>query len=327
MTALIVLVPLVLLVRGAAEVRRSPIEVGIQYTVLVVTAVVGNFDPHGRPFMFLPWLPLVWATLRFRSRVVVVELLTIDAIMVCGFYAGRGPFAVSNYLTGTGAVIAMQVSMLAVAVVAMPIVVAVNERRRALAEVSASRDELQSVLDGAQGVAVLAADTEGRIVVWSNGSTRIFGYTRNEALQGMRIPDLYDPDAGPMMSFEEITTPLRSGLPVVEVDRNYRRKSGAPFVGHLRLSRRYGPDGRTIGYMGVVEDVGDARRAESALREAFDRELEVVERLAALDRSKNDFIASVSHELRTPITNIIGYTDLLAARATSPDDKRGCWSR
>jgi signal transduction histidine kinase len=71
--------------------------------------------------------------------------------------------------------------------------------------------------------------------------------------------------------------------------------------------------------MGVVEDVSEERRARASLRAALQREHEAVERLAALDRSKNDFIASVSHELRTPITSVIGYADLLMSREISDD--------
>ena len=52
----------------------------------------------------------------------------------------------------------------------------------------------------------------------------------------------------------------------------------------------------------------------SAARKAAERELRVaLENLAAVDRSKDEFIATVSHELRTPLTSILGWLKILRA--------------
>lgn len=40
------------------------------------------------------------------------------------------------------------------------------------------------------------------------------------------------------------------------------------------------------------------------------------------DRLKSEFMSVVSHELRTPLTSILGYTELLLARAFAPDEQR-----
>jgi signal transduction histidine kinase len=50
----------------------------------------------------------------------------------------------------------------------------------------------------------------------------------------------------------------------------------------------------------------------SAARKAAERELRIaLENLAAVDRSKDEFIATVSHELRTPLTSILGWLKIL----------------
>jgi signal transduction histidine kinase len=50
----------------------------------------------------------------------------------------------------------------------------------------------------------------------------------------------------------------------------------------------------------------------SAARRAAERELRIaLEDLAAVDRSKDEFIATVSHELRTPLTSILGWLKIL----------------
>lgn len=63
---------------------------------------------------------------------------------------------------------------------------------------------------------------------------------------------------------------------------------------------------------GLLEPgVAQAEATHGKLQEALAKERELVARLSALDRAKNDFIAAVNHELRTPLTSILGYTDLL----------------
>jgi len=63
------------------------------------------------------------------------------------------------------------------------------------------------------------------------------------------------------------------------------------------------PDGATLL---TFADVTDAKRAERAL-------VERNEALVAADRLKTNFIGHISYELRSPLTNIIGFTELLAS--------------
>jgi signal transduction histidine kinase len=63
------------------------------------------------------------------------------------------------------------------------------------------------------------------------------------------------------------------------------------------------PDGATLL---TFADVTDAKRAERAL-------VERNEALVAADRLKTQFVGHISYELRTPLTNIIGFTELIAS--------------
>ncbi|WP_344859864.1 sensor histidine kinase, partial [Planomonospora alba] len=67
-----------------------------------------------------------------------------------------------------------------------------------------------------------------------------------------------------------------------------------------------------------IHDITDRRRAERALREAYEAEQATVARLRELDRERNDFVAGVSHELRTPLTTIIGYLEILTGEEVGP---------
>jgi signal transduction histidine kinase len=66
------------------------------------------------------------------------------------------------------------------------------------------------------------------------------------------------------------------------------------------------PDGGTLL---TYNDVSDSKRMERALIEKNDA-------LEAADRMKTAFVGHVSYELRTPLTNIIGFTELLASPLT-----------
>lgn len=65
----------------------------------------------------------------------------------------------------------------------------------------------------------------------------------------------------------------------------------------------------------VISSISAARKAaEGELRTAL-------EDLAAVDRSKDEFIATVSHELRTPLTGILGWLQLLRAKELDPETR------
>jgi signal transduction histidine kinase len=66
------------------------------------------------------------------------------------------------------------------------------------------------------------------------------------------------------------------------------------------------PDGGTLL---TYSDVSDSKRVERAL-------IERNEALETADRLKSAFVSHVSYELRTPLTNIIGFTELLASPVT-----------
>src|SRR5690606_36305833 len=62
-------------------------------------------------------------------------------------------------------------------------------------------------------------------------------------------------------------------------------------------------------------DVADSVNVERALKDKNDA-------LQRADQLKNDFVQHVSYELRSPLTNIIGFTELLAQPETGPLNER-----
>lgn len=71
--------------------------------------------------------------------------------------------------------------------------------------------------------------------------------------------------------------------------------------------------------------INNARRDElGELSLAFDNMAETIEdKIAQLEKNvveKNDFIANFSHEIKTPMTNIIGYSDMIAGGGLGDDE-------
>ncbi len=80
----------------------------------------------------------------------------------------------------------------------------------------------------------------------------------------------------------------------------------------LRYAVIHLPNGQT---MLTFVDVTDSVNVERALKDKNDA-------LQKADRLKSEFVQHVSYELRSPLTNIIGFTELLAMPATGPLNDR-----
>src|SRR5262249_33235546 len=100
----------------------------------------------------------------------------------------------------------------------------------------------------------------------------------------------------------------RAAVTAIVAERAFESEFNRPDGSVLACAALPLPDGGTLL---TYVNVWDAKRAERALTDR-------TEALEAADRLKPAFISHVSYELRTPLTNIIGFSELLASPIAGP---------
>jgi len=125
-------------------------------------------------------------------------------------------------------------------------------------------EELNLLIDGAQGQAIYMLDPKGRVTIWNNGAERLKGWSEEEAI-GLHTSVFYPADA------------VAAGKPQADLDRaradgrfeeeGWRvRKDGSEFLASVAFTALRDESGALRGFAKVVSDITDRRAAEQALR-------------------------------------------------------------
>jgi PAS domain S-box-containing protein len=195
------------------------------------------------------------------------------------------------------------------------------ERRRAEQRVTES-EALYSAIVNAALDCVVTIDSRGRIVEFNPAATRVFGFSRDEAL-GRELASLIVPERLRDRHRAALARNVETGESRIlgqRLEMPALRADGSEFVVEIALAR-VGGTGQPI-YTAHMRDITDRKQAE------HERELLLArERVARLDaeaanRSKDQFLATVSHELRTPLTAILGWASMLKTRTFDPERTR-----
>ncbi len=169
-------------------------------------------------------------------------------------------------------------------------------------ELKATLRVQSETIDGLkEGVAVFA--TDGRLKLWNSAFATIWQIDIDLLETGPHIDNIVEQSIT-LYEDIEVWARLKQAATALSDERvpvdgqMLRRDSSVIDFSVMPL-----PDGATLVNFA---DVTASRRYERAL-------VERNEALEAAARMKNQFIGHVSYELRTPLTNIIGFTELLAS--------------
>jgi PAS domain S-box-containing protein len=308
-----------------ARHRAAPLEAAVQWTLLMATTLVVYAPGQALPVAFLAFPLLVWAAARFTPRQVVLQLIVYGGLVAGLTTTGNGPFYAglvpASYPPETVGTL-LQANLIAAVLVALPPALVRNQQVVTLDQLTRSHALVSNILASTTGTAILGTDVAGRLEFFNVGAEAGSGYRSDEVVGHADLVLTESSDGRVRLSISRggsAGEPLAARVEPffaeagdsVTADWEFVRRDGEVRTVALVLSRRLDEAGTTVGYLAVADDVTERRRHEARVEAALEAEKQIVERLAQVDQTKNDFLSSVSHELRTPITSIVGYSQLL----------------
>lgn len=161
---------------------------------------------------------------------------------------------------------------------------------------------LKSVLDASTDYSIVALDLERRVVAWNAGARYDFGYDFEVAKDRPILPLVAGPEP---VDQKSLLAALESCLATgrAEAELRMSRQDRRTFPARATITLRKDAFGSPVGFVLIVKDVSEERRAEEERRLALERLLEI-RRLGEVDKVKTAVLNTTSHELATPLTPI-----------------------
>ena len=165
--------------------------------------------------------------------------------------------------------------------------------------------------------AVIATDLDGVIASWNQGAERLYGYTAQEAI-GQLVTTLIPPER--FGEEESMLERLRRGERINHFETVRRRKDGSAVDISLTISPVKNAQGEVIGASRIARDITERKRAEEAIRGAYEQESAARAEAEHANRLKDEFLATVSHELRSPLNSILGWARMLSGKRLDEEE-------
>jgi two-component system CheB/CheR fusion protein len=188
----------------------------------------------------------------------------------------------------------------------------VTERR----EAEMARARLAAIVESSND-AIIAIALDGVIANWNQEAERLYGYTTQEAI-GQPFTTLIPPERPG--EEERILERLRRGERINDFETVCRRKDGSAVDVSLTVSPIKNAPGEVIGASKIARDITERKRAEEAIRGAYEQESAARAEAELANRLKDEFLATVSHELRSPLNSILGWSRMLSDKRLDEEE-------
>lgn len=199
------------------------------------------------------------------------------------------------------------------------VIVDITERKRAEADVLASRERTRLIVESALD-AVVTIDQEGRVTGWNPQAEVTFGWSSGEVL-GRVLADVVVPEAardGHRAGMQRYLETGEERLLNHRIEVKALHRDGHEFPVELTITSIR--TGERVDFCAFVRDISERKRVEEETKRALAMERDAAHRLRELDEMKNMFLQAVSHDLRTPLTAIIGLSHTLEQRHADLDE-------
>lgn len=165
---------------------------------------------------------------------------------------------------------------------------------------------LRSIYCAADNVSFVITDLGGedtRIIDFSVGAEKIFGYTQEEMV-GRRVALLHPVEV--VKVFSSMQQALREGREGYVGETILIRKGGERFPALFTLQPRYDGEGQIIGTIGVSIDITNLKKVEEK-RMLLEEQLRQAEKMQAVGQ----LAGGIAHDFNNQLTCILGYAELV----------------
>jgi two-component system, chemotaxis family, CheB/CheR fusion protein len=145
----------------------------------------------------------------------------------------------------------------------------ITTRKKTEEELRGSEERLRMLIESAKDYAIFMLDTERRVNSWNTGAQSMFGYEEKEIL-GQSGDIIFIPeDRAKNDPQKELQKARDHG--VAENERWHLRKNGSRFYGSGTVRPLLDGKNSVIGYLKIMRDLTESKKAEEALRESEQR--------------------------------------------------------
>ncbi|WP_309888116.1 PAS domain S-box protein [Archangium sp.] len=188
----------------------------------------------------------------------------------------------------------------------------VTQARMLADELRHTKDFLERLIDSSVD-AIVAADMQGRVILFNKGAEALSGYSAQQALSGLHVSQLYPPGVAARI-MEQLRGPEHGGRGRLALSRqDVVHRSGQLVPVNMTASIVY-EGGREVASVGIFTDLRDRMELERKLSDVENR-LEESEKNAVIVA----LAGTAAHELNQPLTSVMGYAELLKRRLKEED--------
>ncbi|WP_435417617.1 ATP-binding protein [Parerythrobacter aurantius] len=287
-------------------------------TIVGTVVVAAVFVQTRYPLLFLTGPIVLMHVFRHGALGAAVSTTKIAIIAIVATVQDLGPIA-ALVAGDWHKILVLEIFLLTVLLMGVPVAALLNEKRKALHDLTEREAQLAMLTDNASD-AVMAFDRRGRCSFASAAAENLFARSREElvGLPYLQLVGRDDRPAARTMVRRLLRERDISALTFARPPRPVGSTSAADMYLSARCKCIETAEGSSA-FAGTV--VANVRDVTELVRLEQDRS-EAVRRAEHALAAKGRFLANMSHEIRTPMNGVLGFAELLLHSPLKPDQHR-----